>query len=118
MNAEGKDREQSPAPADLGNYLGPPKLISRDDKLATLAIKVHEGSPHLKIVDQKVCLQCLEKPCTVTCPVENYKVEENGHTTIFWSSCIECGVCRIICPYHNISWRYPTGGFGVTYRYG
>jgi ferredoxin like protein len=103
---------------DVASYLGPPALLSRDDKLATLAIKVHEGDPHLKIIDQKVCLNCREKPCTVTCPVENYKVEENGHTTIFWSSCIECGTCRIICPFHNISWVYPAGGFGVSYRYG
>jgi NAD-dependent dihydropyrimidine dehydrogenase PreA subunit len=48
----------------------------------------------------------------------NYRVEDNGHTTIYWSNCIECGTCRIICPFHNISWKYPAGGFGVSYRYG
>jgi ferredoxin like protein len=50
--------------------------------------------------------------------VENYHVEENGQTTIYWESCIECGTCRIICPFHNIAWKYPAGGFGVSYRYG
>ena len=81
----------------LANFLGPPKLLGRDDKVATLVIKVDEGSPHLKIIDQGVCLKCIEKPCTVTCPVENYKVEENGHTTIYWSNCIECGTCNRYC---------------------
>jgi ferredoxin like protein len=104
--------------SDLANFLTPPKLIGRDDKLATLTMKVDERNPHLKIADQAVCLKCTEKPCTVTCPVENYRVEDDGRTTIYWSNCIECGTCRIICPFHNIQWRYPSGGFGVTYRYG
>jgi ferredoxin like protein len=118
MAAEVKSPSGTAKLPGLANFLGPPKLLGRDDKLATLMMKVDEGSPHLKIIDQGVCLKCIEKPCTVTCPVENYKVEDNGHTTIYWSNCIECGTCRIICPFHNISWRYPTGGFGMTYRYG
>ncbi len=105
-------------PVAIEDYLGPPTLLSRDDKLATLSFKVNEASPHLKIIDQQVCAQCVEKPCTTTCPVGNYKVEENSRTTIYWSSCIECGTCRIICPPRNISWTYPAGGFGVSYRYG
>ena len=46
------------------------------------------------------------------------KVEADGRTTIYWDSCLECGVCRIICPYGNIAWKWPTGGYGVRYRYG
>ncbi len=105
-------------PAEIEDYLGAPKLLNRDDKLATLSFKVNEGKPHLKIIDQEVCARCVEKPCTTACPVGNYKVEENRRTTIYWSNCIECGTCRIICPSQNISWTYPTGGFGVSYRYG
>ena len=103
---------------NLAEYLTAPKLLSRDDKLATLSIKVNERDPHLKIIDQKVCLKCIDKPCTVTCPVQNYKVEDNGHTTIFWDSCIECGTCRVICPFQNISWKFPAGGYGVSFKYG
>ena len=116
---------------DPADYLAPPRLLNRDDKLATLSIKVNEADPHLKIIDQQVCLKCTAKPCTVTCPVQNYRAEDDGRTTIYWSSaeddgrttiywsnCIECGTCRVICPYQNISWKYPAGGFGVSYRYG
>lgn len=118
MKAGEHSQTGAPERVDIAEFLGPPKLLGRDDKLATLAIKVNEGNPHLKIIDQKVCVACTEKPCTVTCPVQNYKVQDNGHTTIEWASCIECGTCRIICPFHNISWVYPTGGFGVRYRLG
>ena len=34
------------------------------------------------------------------------------------SRCIECGTCRILCPYYNVSWKYPRGGFGVAYKFG
>lgn len=32
--------------------------------------------------------------------------------------CVECGACRIVCPYGNIDWHYPRGGFGIVYRFG
>ncbi len=103
---------------NLRDYLTPPQILNRDDSLALNSFKINEKDPHLKIKDQNVCLACEGKECTHTCPVENYQTEENGHTTIYWESCIECGTCRIICPFDNIDWKYPTGGFGVSYRYG
>jgi ferredoxin like protein len=103
---------------DPATFLTPPQILSRNDRLATLAIRINENHPHLKIIDQQVCLGCSAKPCTITCPVDNYSVMDDGRTAIDWASCIECGTCRIICPFHNISWTYPTGGFGVSYRYG
>jgi ferredoxin like protein len=103
---------------NVADYLGPPKLLGRDAKLALDVIRVNEPDPHLRIIDQQVCKGCRDKPCTVTCPVDNYHAEADGRTSIDWESCIECGTCRIICPYGNISWKYPAGGFGVSYRYG
>ena len=103
---------------NLRDYLTPPQILNRDDSLALNSFKINEKDPHLKIKDQDVCLACEGKECTHTCPVENYQTEENGQTTIYWESCIECGTCRIICPFGNIDWKYPTGGFGVSYRYG
>ncbi len=103
---------------NVADYLGPPRILSRDDKLALDSIRVNEADPHLRIIDQQTCRACTTKPCTVTCPVDNYRAEADGRTSILWESCIECGTCRIVCPYENISWKYPAGGFGVSYRYG
>jgi ferredoxin like protein len=89
---------------NIADYLTPAKLLSRDEKLALDIIRANEADPHLKIIDQEVCVACTTKPCTVTCPVQNYHAEANGHTTIYWESCIECGTCRIICPSTNIAW--------------
>ena len=48
---------------------------------------------------------------------EVYKLEGNK-IIIGYENCLECGTCRLACPYENISWKYPRGGFGVKYRYG
>ena len=49
MAANVKSPSDIANPTGLANFLGPPKLLGRDDKLATLVIKVDEGNPHLKI---------------------------------------------------------------------
>jgi ferredoxin like protein len=36
-----------------------------------------------------------------------------------YEGCVECGSCRIVCnELDNVGWTYPTGGFGIHYRYG
>src|SRR5579875_242838 len=54
MKAGEHSQSGAPERVDIAEFLGPPKLLGRDDKLATLAIKVNEGNPHLRIIDQKV----------------------------------------------------------------
>jgi ferredoxin like protein len=103
---------------DPRDYFAPPRILRRDDKVALVAIRVNEKDPHLRIRDQRVCHGCADKDCTHTCPIDNYVVEADGRTTIYWDSCLECGACRVTCPYGNIDWKWPTGGYGVSYRYG
>ena len=47
------------------------------------------------------------------------KWETDDHKiSVSYEKCVECGACRIGCPYFNIEWRYPKGGFGVQYKNG
>jgi len=73
---------------------------------------------HIEIIDDRICQEmCKKKVCTYICPAEVYKLEGNK-IIIGYENCLECGTCRLACPYENISWKYPRGGFGVKYRYG
>ncbi|MEK6564379.1 MAG: 4Fe-4S dicluster domain-containing protein [Candidatus Omnitrophota bacterium] len=72
---------------------------------------------HLKIKDREICLKCDTKPCTAFCPAQVYTWEKDK-IIVGYENCLECGSCRIACPYYNIEWRYPRGGFGVQYRMG
>lgn len=90
---------------------------SVDDRLYLDRFQADEQS-HLKIIDPAVCLeQCDDRPCTTFCPALVYKWED-GHITVAFEGCLECGTCRVGCPHSNIDWKYPRGGFGVQYKFG
>ncbi|MDI3317393.1 MAG: 4Fe-4S dicluster domain-containing protein [Bacillota bacterium] len=78
-----------------------------------------DNDSHLIIKDQEVCRSCEEKPCMVFCPAAVYDWDdERKMTLVAFEGCLECGACRIGCPYGNIEWLYPRGGFGVQFRMG
>lgn len=78
---------------------------------------VSDETSHLIIIDQDVCARCELKPCINTCPAHVYQWE-GDRLSVAYEGCLEDGACRIVCPYGNIDWRYPRGGFGVSYKYG
>ncbi|MBI4370325.1 MAG: 4Fe-4S dicluster domain-containing protein [Elusimicrobia bacterium] len=93
--------------------------MSVDDRLGLLTYK-NDHESHIKINNHDVCVNtCKDKPCTVLCPAAVYVW--NGQAKqikVQHENCIECGGCRMICPYHNIACDWPRGGFGVSYKYG
>jgi len=89
--------------------------MKTDDKLALNLFHV-DKDPHIK-VDQEKCRQCPHKACTLVCPVENYKLED-GNLVFSWEGCLECGTCKIACDQGCVTWDYPRGGYGISYRFG
>ena len=93
--------------------------VSVDDLLTSIKYYVDEEVAHLWIKDQGVCASCQDSPCLYFCPVGVYRRdEEAGRTIVSFQSCVECGSCRVGCPFDNIGWRLPRGGFGVAYKFG
>ena len=89
------------------------------DQLYLVKYEVDEDNCHLIIKDAEECRRCEEKPCICRCPAEVYRwVEEEEALEVAYENCLECGACQIVCPYDNIDWSYPRGGFGVAYKYG
>ncbi|MDF1514661.1 MAG: 4Fe-4S dicluster domain-containing protein [Anaerolineae bacterium] len=89
-----------------------------DDLLMTLKYFIDEEKAHIWIKDHAVCARCADKPCIYFCPVGVYKQGNDGKIQVAYQSCVECGSCRIGCPYENITWVLPRGGFGVAYKFG
>jgi ferredoxin like protein len=93
------------------------KALTLEQKLFLNGFRPDTES-HLRIIDPAKCRDCEKKPCTYVCPVNTYRWE-NGEITIFFEGCVECGACRIACAFcKNLEWRYPHGGYGVSYRTG
>ncbi|MHB8172820.1 MAG: ferredoxin family protein [Thermincolia bacterium] len=90
-----------------------------DDKLF-LNRFLPDSESHLKIISRGECLHdCMEKPCTIFCPSRVYSWDEEAkEIAVAYEGCVECGTCRYGCPFDNIDWRNPRGGFGIMYKYG
>jgi ferredoxin like protein len=86
-----------------------------DLRLGTLAFR-SDPDPHI-VVKVERCLHCEGRPCLVACPARLF-VWENGQMVFTCEGCLECGTCKVVCDQEAVSWRYPRGGFGVSYRWG
>lgn len=97
------------------------KRESLEQKLYTVKFKADSQS-HLVVKEMNDCVECgttRGRPCLTFCPAEVYEWEdEKKHLAVRYEGCLECGACRVGCPYDNIDWRYPKGAMGVTYRIG
>ncbi len=47
------------------------------------------------------CQGCLARPCSMNCPRKAVTMLE-GHAVIDKETCVNCGICQQVCPYHAI----------------
>ena len=93
--------------------------VNIDAKLGLLTYKADHQSPHIKITNPETCLKCKDKPCQTVCPASVYHWDEAQKKIVLsYENCVECGAARIMCPYANIDFHWPRGGFGVQYKMG
>ena len=88
-------------------------MLNIDDVLLGNRFNVDER-PHI-ILNKDVCKECTGNSCVVICPAGCFKMSDRNEINFSYASCLECGSCRIVCPYDAISWNYPRGGYGVCY---
>lgn len=91
---------------------------SIDDLLVSVKYYVDEDYAHISIKSQEVCEDCEHKPCLDFCPAHVFSVDQQGTITVSFQACVECGSCRVGCPYENVEWTLPRGGYGVAYKFG
>lgn len=93
------------------------KNFKIDEKLATLRF-ICDNNSHIK-VDIEKCKKCETKNCLYFCPACVYSIENDDKIpSINYENCLECGTCRLSCPYDAIEWNNPKGSCGVRYRFG
>ncbi len=88
---------------------------------------ITDKTSHL-ILNQEICKVCEDKVCLNICPANVYKqcvsnenetegTKNNDTIEVEYENCLECGACKIACPYGAIEWRYPSSGSGVIYKF-
>ena len=96
--------------------------MNTQDKLGLLDFK-KAPKTHITLKDSAESAPCVDKcdskPCTTVCPALVYEWSpEKKQIIVNYENCVECGACRMLCPFDNISCDWPPGGFGVKYKYG
>lgn len=89
--------------------------ITLEDKLGLLKYTI-DKIPHI-VVNTEICKSCEYKPCVAGCPAGCFTLE-NDELRFQYEDCIECGTCKIVCPYGAVDWNYPRGTFGIAYKLG
>lgn len=109
------ERKHRPLPQDLKESL---PRTDVDELISSVKYYVDDELAHLWIKDHAVCAGCDAKPCLNFCPVSVYRLDRQGKIMVGYQACVECGSCRVGCPFLNIGWVLPRGGYGVAYKFG
>ena len=68
---------------------------------------------HIK-PNQDICITCKQKECTKFCPGNVFNWSSiNDELLIAYENCLECGACKMGCPYEAIEYKHPKVGYGV-----
>jgi ferredoxin like protein len=101
--------------ADNGAAGGAKAAMAIDAKLGLDVFKL-DKEPHI-VIDTEVCRTlCVDRACLYVCPASLYELDDTGRMTVNWEGCLECGTCMICCDKRALSWKYPSGPYGVQYR--
>jgi len=49
-----------------------------------------------------LCRGCVASPCQMNCPRNAISFGNNGQANIDSEKCVNCGICKDVCPYHSI----------------
>lgn len=87
------------------------------DELFDLTSFNIDREPHI-VLDPAACSECVSRVCTTACPARCYSWSPTESRLSFvHDGCLECGTCYVLCEKDAFTrWRYPRGGFGVSFR--
>lgn len=88
------------------------KTLTIEEKLYVTRFTPNTES-HIK-TNQDICITCKGKECTKFCPANVFAWSQIDDVLIIgYENCLECGACKIGCPYEAIEYSHPKPGFGV-----
>lgn len=95
--------------------------MTLDCLLKLLEYHPDEKSPHVKIKDYQSCKKCDTYICISICPAQVFQrcyIDKDEPILINHIRCMECGICRLVCPENNIDFAWPAGGRGICFHDG
>lgn len=81
------------------------KSLARKEKSSEILKVVDEactGCVQVNYVVTNLCKGCIARPCQMNCPKDSIYYDGNGQAHINAKTCVNCGLCQKVCPYHSI----------------
>jgi len=81
------------------------KTINSNDRTADFLTVVDEACTSCvkaNYVITNLCKGCIAQPCMNNCPKKAISRTPEGKAIIDTSTCVNCGICKDLCPYHSI----------------
>ena len=73
----------------------PKKILTVVDEACTSCVKANYTVTNL-------CKGCVASPCEMNCPKNAITFDHSGKAHIDPKKCVNCGICKNVCPYHSI----------------
>ena len=94
------------------------ELGSVPERLARNRYQLDEENSHITVHQDAARRTGTGKLLIRVCPAGVYAEEPDGSISVAEAACLECGTCLAVAAPGTLSWHYPRGGFGITYREG
>ena len=93
------------------------KITTVPERLGADRFVLDEEESHIQL-DQELCRTTgTGRRIIAVCPAGVYS-EQDGQIVADYAACLECGTCLAVASPGALTWTYPRGGFGVSYREG
>ncbi|MBR5951229.1 MAG: 4Fe-4S dicluster domain-containing protein [Actinomycetaceae bacterium] len=86
-------------------------------RLSVNKYETDEGQPHIVLDQQRVAEEGVGDLLIRICPAHVYSRNADGTIGVEYAACLECGTCFALGR-GAVSWHYPDGGMGISYREG
>jgi [FeFe] hydrogenase (group B1/B3) len=73
----------------------PGRFLTVVDEACTSCVKAN-------YIVTNLCKGCIAQPCMNNCPKKAITRSESGKALIDPEKCVNCGICKELCPYHSI----------------
>jgi ferredoxin like protein len=101
----------------MGRGAGAVKKTTVSERLGAGRFEIDEEESHIH-VDQELCRTTgTGRAIIAVCPAGVYS-ERDGEIQVEYAACLECGTCLAVAAPGALTWHYPRGGFGVSFREG
>lgn len=94
------------------------KDLTTSQRLDTTRFVLDDECPHIEVHQQAARAAGMGPVWERVCPAKVYAVAAGGEIRVDAAGCVECGTCLAVAAPGTLTWHYPRGGFGVSYREG